>query len=145
MHRPGCRSAEQSGQDEGEFGKHVLLSAARAADRHGCRSVEDQPRGQLTVLVELADLRFIEAGGDIPVDVPGIVALYVRPDSGEVEAASPPRGSVPALDAPVEPAHDPPFQPVQQTVRRLIILGQGDRPPAPESWLQHYVRHGNGA
>ena len=115
---PVAVSAEHPGQDEGEFGKHVLLPAARAADHHGRRSVEDQPRGQLTVLVEFAYLRFIEPGSDVPVDVPGIVALDVRPQSVEVEATPPPWGSVAALEAPVESPHDPPLQPEQQAVRR---------------------------
>jgi len=115
---PVAVSAEHPGQDGGQFGKHVLLPAARAADHHGRRSVEDQPCGQLTVLVEFADLWFIEPGRGVPVDVPGIVTLGVRPQSVEVEAASPPWGSVAALEAPVESPHDPPLQPEQQTVRR---------------------------
>ena len=71
-------SAEQPGQDERELGQHVLLAAARAADPHGRRSVEDQPGGQLAVLVELAYLRLVQPGGDVPVDVPGVVAFVVR-------------------------------------------------------------------
>ena len=88
---PVAVSAEQPGQDESELGQHVLLSAARAADHHGRRSVEDQPGGQLAVLVELAYLRFVEPGGDVPVDVPGVVAFVVRPHSGEVKT-TPRRG-----------------------------------------------------
>ena len=135
------------GQDEGEFGKHVLLSAVRAADHHGRRSVEDQPGGQLAVLVELAYLRFIEPGGDVPVDVPGVVAFDVRPQPGEVKTSTSSRGAIPALDAPVEPAYDPPLQPVQQAVRPLIMFGgQGVVPLLIQrSWLQHHVRHGHGA
>jgi hypothetical protein len=38
---PVAVSAKHPGQDEGEFGKRVLLSAARATDHHGRRSVED--------------------------------------------------------------------------------------------------------
>ena len=107
---PVATPAEQPGQDEGEFGQHVLLPAARAADHHGRRSVEDQPGGQLAVLVELAHLRFVEPGSDVPVDVPGVVALDVRPQPGEVETATAARGAIRALDAPVEPPHDPPLQ-----------------------------------
>jgi hypothetical protein len=115
---PVAVSAEHPGQDEGEFDKHVLLSAARAADDHGRRSVEDQPGGQLAVLVELAYLRFVQPGGDIPIDVPGVVAFDVGPQPGEVKTTTSSRGVIPALDAPVEPAHDSPFQPVQQAVGR---------------------------
>ena len=128
---PVAVPAEHPGQDEGEFGKHVLLSAALAADHHGRRSVEDQPGSQLAVLVELAYLRFVQPGGDIPVDVPGVVALDVRPQPGEVKTSTSSRGAIPALDAPVEPAYDSPLQPVQQAVRPLIIFGgQGGRPAA---------------
>ena len=49
------------------------------------------PGGQLPVLVELAHLRFVEPGGDVPVDVTGVVAFDVRPQPGEVEA-TPRRG-----------------------------------------------------
>src|SRR5512133_2038743 len=115
---PVAVSAEHPGQDEGEFGKHVLFSAARAADHHGRRSVEDEPRGQLTILVEFAYLRFVEPGSDVPVDMPGVVAFDVRSQPGEVETSTSPRGAIPALDAPVESPHDPPLQPEQQTVRR---------------------------
>ena len=124
---PVAVSAEHPGQDEGELGKHVLLPAARAADHHGRRSVEDQPAGEVAVLVELAYLRFVEPGGDIPVDVPGVVALLV----GRIPAKSSPlprRGAIAALDAPVEPADDPPLQPVQQAVGRGHLVGVRGRP-----------------
>src|SRR5215211_4398898 len=100
---PVAVAAEQSGQDEREFDKHVLFRAARATDHHGCRPVEDEPCSQLTILVEFAYLRFIEPGSDVPVDVPGVVALYVLPQAGEVKTSTSPRGAIPALDAPVEP------------------------------------------
>src|ERR687897_970183 len=93
-----------------------MLSAARAADHHGRRSVEDQPGGQLAVLVELAYLRFVQPGGDVPVDVPGVVAFDIRPQPGEVKTNTSSRGAIPALDAPVEPAYDSPLQPMQQAV-----------------------------
>ena len=89
---PVAVSAEQPGQDEGELGEHVLLAAARAADHHGRRSVEDQPGGQLAVLVELAYLRFVEPGGDVPVDVPGVVAFVVRPRPRRSRAHCPAAG-----------------------------------------------------
>src|SRR5215212_9519697 len=153
---PVAVPADHPGQDEGEFGKEVLLSAARAADHHGRRSVEDEPRGQLTILVEFAYLRFIEPGSDVPVDVPGVVAFDVRPQPGEVEASTSPRGAIPALDAPVEPAYDSPFQAVQQAVGPshhwrgvrgssplLSGGGGGSRASSPllisRSWLQHHI------
>src|SRR5215212_7452539 len=129
---PVAAAAEQSGQDECELDKHVLFRATQPTDHHGCRSVEYEPCGQLTILVELAYLRFIEPGSDIPVDVPGIVALDIGPQPVEVESAPPPWGSVTALKASVESPHDPPLQLEQQTVR-------------PRSWLQHHVRHGHSA
>src|SRR4029453_4834310 len=82
---PVAVSAEPPGQDEGELGKPVLFSAARAADHHGRRSVEDEPRGQLTILVEFAYLRFVEPGSDVPLDMPRVVAFDVRSQPGEAE------------------------------------------------------------
>ena len=121
---PVAAATEQPGQDEGELGEHVrpCPRPGPPTDVHRGRTVEDQPGRQLAVLVELAHLRFVEPGGDVPVDVPRVVALDVRPQPGEVETAPPPRRAVAALDAPVEPAHDPPLQPVQQRV------GRGGRP-----------------
>ena len=127
---PVAVAAEQSGEDEREFGKHILFHAAWATDHHGCGSVEDEPRGQLTILVEFAYLRFIEPSGDVPVDVPRVVAFDVRPQPGEVETSTSPLGAIPALDAPVESPHDPPLQPEQQPVRRPDHFGgSGGRPP----------------
>jgi len=108
---PVAAAAEQSGQDDCQLDKDVLFRTTRATDHHGCRSVEDKPCGQLTILVELAYLRFIEAGSDVPVDVPGVVALDVRPQTVEVESPSPSWSSVAALKTPIESPHDPPLQP----------------------------------
>src|SRR4051812_15936882 len=129
---PVAAAAEQSGQDERKFDKHVLFRASRSTNHHGCRSVEDEPCGQFAIFVELASLRFVEPGGDVPVDVPGIVALDIGPQPVEVESPPPPWGSVTALKASVESPHDPPLQLEQQTVRRLSLLRgvRGVVPPA---------------
>ena len=85
--RPGCRPAEHPGQHHGQLAQHVVLAPPGHAHRHGRQQVEHQPRGQLAVLVEHPDLRLGQPGGDVPVDVPGVVAGQVLAEA-QVDARS---------------------------------------------------------
>src|SRR5205823_1843086 len=91
---------------------------------------EQQPRGELTVLGEHAQLRLVQPRGDVPVDMPGVVALDVVAQPGQVGSRPPVGGAVAAHQAPVEPADDPPFQPGQEPFRnpREGGRGHGQRP-----------------
>src|SRR3712207_3616033 len=72
------------------------------------------------MLVELPDLHFVEAAGDIRGDGSGVGACFVRADGGEVGVTPLSWGAIPALDSPVKPAYDSPFQAVQQAVGRTL-------------------------
>ena len=107
--------AEQAGQDEGQLGEHVMFPAAGRAHRHRRRAVEHQPRGQLAVLVEHAQVRVAQPGGDVPVDVPRIVALDVVAQAGQIGTGPAVRGAVAALDPSLQTADNPPFQAEQES------------------------------
>jgi len=124
--------AEQPGEDQGELADHVVLAASGRAHRHGRGPVQHQPDHELAVLVEHAKLRLVQPGGDVPVDVPGVVAFDVLAQPGEVCSGSPVRGAVAACQASVEAADDTPLQPEQQPFlsgsRRPSGLGCHQRP-----------------
>ena len=94
--------AEQPGEHQGELADHIVLAAPGRADRHRRGTVQHQPHRELAVLVEQAKLRLVQPGGDVPVDVPGVVALDVLAQPGEVGSCSPVRGAVAARQASVE-------------------------------------------
>ena len=71
----------QSGDEAG--GKRLLEHRAAEVDRR--RQVEQEPRGQVAVLVILAHIRLLQPRGDVPVDVAHVVAVLVLADIRQVE------------------------------------------------------------
>ena len=126
--------AEQPGEHQGKLAEHVVLAAPGRAHRHGRRTVEHQPHGELAVLGEHAKLRLVQPGGDVPVDVPRVVALGVFAQADEVGSGPPVRGAVAARQASVEAADDPPFQAEQEPFRGGAhgheVSGRSGRPRA---------------
>ncbi len=109
--------AEHPGEHYRELAEHVVLAPARYANRHGGRAVEHQPDGELAVLVEDPELRLVQPGGDVPVDVPRVVALLVGAQAGEVDSCPAVRRAVPARHAALNPAQHPPLKAEQQPFR----------------------------
>ena len=64
-------------QDGCQFGRQVTLRLALRAEVVGTRHVDEQHHRHLTLFLEDLDERFVEAGGDIPVDVADVVAVLV--------------------------------------------------------------------
>ena len=75
--------------------------------------VEQEPGRDLAVLEELADVRRVHPGGDVPVDVADVVAVLVLAQVGEVDAVAPEQAPVVALEQAVEPADDRPVEPLE--------------------------------
>ena len=126
--------AEQPREDQGKLAEHVVLAAPGRPHRHGRRTVEHQPRGELPVLGEHAKLRLVQPGGDVPVDMPRVVTLGVFAQADQVGSGPPVRGAVAAGQASVEAADDPPFQADQEPFRRGAhgheVSGRSGRPRA---------------
>ena len=56
--------------------------------------------------------------GDVPVDVPHVVAGLVLAQVGEVDAAAEEQAPVVALEQAVQPADDLPVEPLEDALRR---------------------------
>ncbi len=73
--------------------------ACHGAELPGAAEVHDEHDGQLPLLLEDLDEGVVEAGGDVPVDRPDVVAVLVLPHLGELHPA-------PLEDAVVFPGED---------------------------------------
>ncbi len=101
-----------------ELARHrLLLDGARAEiDRRA--QVEQEPRGDLALLVVLAHVGRLQPRGDVPVDVPDVVAVHVLAQVGEVEAVAAKERPVVAVQHAVEAADHRPLEPAQDCLRR---------------------------
>jgi hypothetical protein len=68
--------------------------------------------------VILANIRCIHPGGDVPVDVPDVVARLVLAERRQVDAGAVEQRPVVALKDAVEPADDLPVEPLENSLRR---------------------------
>ena len=84
----------------------------------GRAQVEQEPRGDLAVLVVLADVRRVHPGGDVPVDVPDVVAGLVFAEGREVHAVAVEQAPVVALEQAVEAPDDLPVEALEDAFRR---------------------------
>ena len=80
--------------------------------------VEQEPGGDLTVLVVLADVRRVHPRRDAPVDVPDVVAVLVLAQVREVDAVAAEQRAVVTLKQAVEPADDLPVEALEEAFRR---------------------------
>ena len=132
-----------AGQDEPEGGRDLredeVLLAVDRAEPHRRRVVEQQPGGDLAVLDVLPHVGGVGARGDVPLDVAQVVAGLVLAQVGEVEPVAAEQAAVVALEAAVEPAHDPPLELPEQSLRRQrggLVHGEppGLCPPGTPAW-----------
>ena len=80
--------------------------------------VEQEPGGDLAVLVVLADVRRVHARRDVPVDVADVVAGLVLAQVREVHAVAAEQAPVVALEQAVQPADDLPVEALEDALRR---------------------------
>ena len=81
------------------------------------RQVEQEPGGDLAVLVVLAHVGRLQARGDVPVDVAHVVVVLVLAQVGEVEAEAAEQRAVVAVQQAVETADHRPLEPAQDRFR----------------------------
>ena len=74
------------GEDGGDLGGEFLFAEVAAAVAVGGGDVDGEDGGEFAFLAELADEGLAGAGGDVPVDVLGVVAVLVFAEVVEVEA-----------------------------------------------------------
>jgi hypothetical protein len=108
---------EEASQQGDEIHRHGrLLHFLRAeVDRAG--KVEQEPGGDLAILVVLAHVRRLQPRRHVPVDVPHVVAVLVLAQVGEVEPVAAEECAVVTLQQAIQPADDRPFEALQDRVR----------------------------
>jgi len=93
-----------------ELRQYMSLVPGERAEAHGCRGVEQQPRGQLAILEELPHVRGVHPRRHVPVDVAQVVARHVLADVRDVEAGPAVRRAVVTRRAAVQAPYDPPLE-----------------------------------
>ena len=99
---------EKAGDEADEIDEEIALVRARGPEVDGRRKVEQEMRRDLPVLEVLADVREVEAGGDVPVDVADVVAGDVLADVREIETLTAEQRPVIALQQTVQAPDDRP-------------------------------------
>jgi hypothetical protein len=108
---------QQAGEHTDELGRRGPLGRAPRAEVHRCRHVEQEPRGDLAVLVVLPHVGRPEARRHVPVDVPDVVVILVLAQVRQVEPGAAKQGPVVALQEPIEAPDHGPLEPAQQLFR----------------------------
>ena len=88
-------------------------------------------RRDLPVLEVLADVREVEAGGDVPVDVADVVAGDVLADVREIETLTAKQRPVIALQQTVQAPDDRPVEPAERSLR--VASGREHDPASARS------------
>ncbi len=97
--------------------EQLALAYPRRAEIDRRAQVEQEPGGDLPVLVVLPHVGDRQAGGDVPVDVADIVVNLVFAQVGEVQPEPAEERPVVALQQPVETAEDRPLEPREDLLR----------------------------
>src|SRR5204863_8595433 len=101
---------EQAGEDRCEVDQEIAFATVDGAKIHGRRKVQQEVRVDLTVLEVLAHEGGVEARGDVPVDVPDVVAEGVFADVREVQPLALEDRAVVALEQTVQTADHGPVE-----------------------------------
>ena len=107
---------EQVGEHRDEFGRQHALFHIGRAEVHRPGQVEQEPGGDLSILLKLAHMRHLQARGDVPVDVAHVVVRLVLAQVGKVDAKAPEQRAVIALQQAVQAPDHGPFEAAQDTL-----------------------------
>ena len=118
---------QHPGQRRDDVHQHAPLQPLRLhrpeVDRRA--QVQQEPRRDLAILEELADVRRVHPRRDVPVDVADVVAVLVLAQVGEIDAVPAEQAPVVALEQAVQPADDRPVEALEDALRRR--RGRGHR------------------
>jgi hypothetical protein len=102
---------EEARQDCDEFGQDLpLVLLARAEIDRGAQ-VQQEPGGDLAVLVVDSNVRHLRARRHVPVDMADVVVHLIFAKVSEIEADAAEQGAIVPLQQSVEPADHRPFEP----------------------------------
>ena len=116
---PVAAAGEQPGERRRELAQDELLRPVDRAEPHRRRPVEQQPGRELAILGVLPDERRVHPRGDVPVDVPDVVAGLVLAEVEEVRADPAERRAVVPLEQAVEAADHLPLEAAEEPLGRL--------------------------
>jgi hypothetical protein len=111
-------AGEESGDDGRELAEHELFRAVDRTEAHRRRPVEQEPGRHLAVLRVLAHVGRVHARGDVPVDVPDVVARLVLAEVAEVQPDAAEDRPVVALKEAVQALDHPPLEAVEDLLGR---------------------------
>jgi hypothetical protein len=103
-----------------EVRRHGAFTHLARAEIHRGRKVEQEPGGNLAVLVVLAHVGRLQPRGDVPVDVAHVVAVLVLAQIGEVQAEAAKQRAIVAVQDAVKTANHRPFEPLKDTFRIIF-------------------------
>jgi len=119
---PVAAPSEQDRCGNHELAGGLPLEAAGGAPIEGAAGVEDEPGVEAAVGVGLADVGPVGAGGQVPVDLAGIVARHVLADVGLLHPGTAPAGAVVAGRVHAERAEHRPVE-AAETVADVRLSG----------------------
>ncbi len=121
---------EQPREHGDELRRHRALFYLLGPEVDRGAQVQQEPRGNFALLVELAHVGRLQPRGDVPVDMPDVVVILVLAQIGEVEPVAAEQRPVIAVQQPVEPPDDRPLETAQDAFRRSR-RGHGLRAASP--------------
>ncbi len=115
-------SAEGAREHRHELGGDRSFLDLRGAEVDRRAQVEQEPRGELALLVVDPDVGRLHACGDIPVDVADVIVQLVFAQIREIDAETAEERSIVAVEQAVEAAQDRPLEAAKDRLRRLRPL-----------------------
>ena len=109
---------QDSREHRDELGRDGALLDRLRAERDRRREIEQEPRGDLALLVVLADVRRLQPRRDVPVDMANVVVVDVLAQIGQIEPVAAKQRPVVAVEDAVETTDHRPLEAAQERVRR---------------------------
>jgi hypothetical protein len=114
---PVAMPGEDAREQRDEIHGQRALAHFAGAEVHRARQVEQEPGGDLPVLVIFPHVGRVEARGHVPVDMANVVPVLVFPQVGEIQALAAKQRAVIALQQAVEAAQHRPLDAPQDGFR----------------------------
>src|SRR5438067_13783568 len=130
---------EKPRQQRDEIGRQLALFHLARAEVDRAGKIEQEPGGDLAVLMVLAHIRRQQPRGHVPVDVAYVVAVLVLAQVREIEAEAAKKRPVVAMQQAVEATHHRPLETAQDRLRiarrgrALHALAAASRAGAPSA------------
>ena len=118
-------ACEQTRQHGDELGRDRALLRLPGPEIHRRAQVQQEPRRDLAILVELPHVGRLETRRDVPVDVANVVVVLVLPQIGEIQAEAAEQRAVIPMHRSVEAADHRPLETAENALRIPRRLGHG--------------------